>query len=101
MSASSKKKLRKEQEAAKMTEKQLTAQKEAKKNKLYTTAFVAAMVVILIIAIIVGVKQTITTSGVREKNTVALTVGDHQLNSIETNYFFMDEVNNFYSSYGS
>ena len=40
MSASSKKKLRKEQEAAKLTEKQLTAQKEAKKTSLYTTAFV-------------------------------------------------------------
>ena len=34
MSASSKKKLRKEQEAAKMTEKQLAAQKEAKKTSL-------------------------------------------------------------------
>ena len=101
MSASSKKKLRKEQEAAKMTEKQLTAQKEAKKTKMYTTAFVAAMVVILVIAVFVGVKQTITNSGIREKNTVALTVGDHELNNVEMNYFFMDAVNNFYSSYGS
>jgi len=101
MSASSKKKLRKEQEAAKMTEKQLTAQKEATKTKLYTTAFVAVMAVILVIAVVVGVKQTITASGIREKNTVALTVGDHELNSVEMNYYFMDAVNNFYSSYGS
>ena len=101
MSASSKKKLRKEQEAAKMTEKQLTAQQEAKKTKLYTTAFVAVMVAILVIAVFVGVKQTITTSGIREKNTVALTVGDHELNNVEMNYFFMDAVNNFYSNYGS
>ena len=101
MSASSKKKLRKEQEAAKMTEKQLTEQKEAKKTKLYTTAFVAVMAVILVIAVVVGVKQTITNSGIREKNTVALTVGDHELNSVEMNYFFMDAVNNFYSNYGS
>ena len=101
MSASSKKKLRKEQEAAKLTEKQLNAQKEAKKNNLYTTLFVVAMAVILVIAVTVGVKQTISTSGIREKNTVALTVGDHELNSIEMNYFFMDAVNNFYSSYGS
>ena len=36
MSASNKKKLRKEQESVKLTEKQLTAQKEAKKLKLYT-----------------------------------------------------------------
>ncbi len=101
MSASSKKKLRKEQEAVKMTEKQLTAQKEAKKTKMYTTAFVAVMVVILVIAVCVGAKQTITNSGIREKNTVALTVGDHELNSVEMNYYFMDAVNNFYSNYGS
>ena len=83
MSASSKKKLRKEQEAAKMTEKQLTAQKEAKKNNLYTTLFVVVMVAILAIAIVVGVSQTVTNSGVREKNTVALTVGEHQISNAE------------------
>ena len=101
MSASSKKKLRKEQEAAKMTEKQLAAQKEAKKTSLYTTGFVAVMAIILVIAVVVGVRQTITTSGMREKNTVALTVGEHEINSVEMNYFFMDAVNNFYSNYGS
>ena len=101
MSASSKKRLRKEQEAAKMTEKQLTAQKEAKKVNLYTTCFVAVMAVLLVVAIVVGVNQTITNSGMREKNTVALTVGDHEINSVEMNYFFMDAVNNFYSQYGS
>ena len=101
MSASSKKKLRKEQEAAKLTEKQLTAQKEAKKNSLYTTAFVVVMAAILVIALVVGVTQTISTSGIREKNTTAMTVGEHEINSVEMNYFFMDAVNNFYSSYGS
>ena len=101
MSASSKKKLRKEQEAAKLTEKQQAAQQEAKKNRLYTSLFVVVMAVILVIAVAVGVKQTISTSGIREKNTTALTLGDHELNSVEMNYFFMDAVNNFYSSYGS
>ena len=101
MSASSKKKLRKEQEAAMMTEKQLTAQKEAKKTSLYTTAFVVVMVAILAIALFVGGKQVITNSGIREKNTTALTVGDHELNSVEMNYFYMDAINQFYSSYGS
>ena len=101
MSASSKKKLRKEQEAAKMTEKQLAAQKEAKKNRLYTTLFVVTMAAILAIALIVGVTQAVTNSGVRQKNTTALTVGDHELNSVEMNYFFMDAVNNFYNNYGS
>lgn len=101
MSASSKKKLRKEQEAAKMTEKQLAAQKEAKKTSLYTTAFVVVMAAILVIAVFVGVRQTITTSGIREKNTVALTLGEHELNNVEMNYFFMDAVNEFYGQYGS
>ena len=101
MSASSKKKLRKERESAKLTEKQLSAQKEAKKLNLYTIGFVVVLVVLLVIAITVGVKQTITNTGVREKNTVAMTVGDHKINSVEMNYFFMDAVNNFYSQYGS
>ena len=101
MSASSKKKLRKEQEAAKLTEKQLTAQKEAKKNSLITTFFVVVMAAILVIAVVAGVKQTITAGGIREKNTTALTVGEHEINSVEMNYFFMDAVNNFYSNYGS
>ena len=47
MSASSKKKLRKEQTTAQMTEKQLAEQKEAKKLKLYTTAFVAVVAIVL------------------------------------------------------
>ena len=101
MSASSKKKLRKEQEAAKMTEKQQAAQKEAKKTNLYTAAFVVVMAVLLVVAIVVGVNQTITSSGIREKNTTALTVGDHEISNAELNYFYMDAVNNFYSSYGS
>ena len=101
MSASSKKKLRKEQEAAKMTEKQLSAQKEAKKVNLYTTVFVAVMAVLLVVAIVVGINQTITNSGIREKNTIVATVGDHEINSVEMNYFYLDAVNNFYSQYGS
>ena len=40
MSASSKKKLRNQQDSAKLTERQLAEQKEAKKLKVYTTAFV-------------------------------------------------------------
>ncbi len=101
MSASNKKKLRREQEAVKMTDKQLAAQKEAKQTKLYTIAFVAVLAILLVVAITVGVSQTITSTGIREKNTVALTVGDHEISNAELNYFFMDSVNNFYSQYGS
>ena len=101
MSASSKKKLRKEQEAAKLTDKQLSEQKEAKKTKLYTIAFVAVMTALLVVAICVGVNQVINNSGIREKNTIAYTVGDHKINNVEMNYFYLDAVNNFYSTYGS
>ena len=55
MSASSKKKLRNEQEAVKMTERQIAEQQEAKKLKLYTTAFVVVLAVILVLAITIGV----------------------------------------------
>ena len=101
MSASSKKKLRKELEAVKLTEKQQTAQREAKKLNLYTTLFVTVMVVLLVIAVTVGVTQTISNKGIREKNTVAMTIGDHEIDNVEMNYFYMDAVNNFNASYGS
>ncbi len=101
MSASSKKKLRKEQESVKLTERQITAQKEAKKTKLYTIGFIAVLVVLLVVAITVGTTQTIRSSGIREKNTIAMTVGDHKINSVEMNYFYIDAVNNYYSTYGA
>ena len=101
MSASSKKKLRKEQEAAKLTEKQLTAQKEAKKTKLYTVAFAVVMIVILVIAVTVGINQTVANSGMRERNTTALTIGEHELSNADLNYYFIDTVNNFYSQNGN
>ena len=101
MSASSKKKLRKEQEAGILTERQQAALKEAKKTKMMTGAFVIAMVLILVIAISVGVNQFINNSGVRQKTTTALTVNGHELSSVELNYFYIDTVNNYYSQNGS
>ncbi len=101
MSSSNKKKLRKEQDAAKLTEKQRSAQKEAQKVNLYTIAFLVVMAVVLVVAIGVGVNQAVTNSGVRERKTVAMTVNGHKISNAELNYFYMDAVNTFYSSYGS
>ncbi|MBQ7000691.1 MAG: peptidylprolyl isomerase [Oscillospiraceae bacterium] len=101
MSASNKKKLRREQEAAKMTEKQLAAQQEAKKTKLMTAAFVVVMAAILVVAAVVGVSQTISSHGIMEKNTTAVTVGSHKISNAQLNYFYMDAINKFYSQYGS
>lgn len=101
MSASSKKMLRKEQEAAKLTEKQLAARKEAKKTSLYTTLFVIVMAVLLVVAVTVGINQTITSSGIRERNTTAVTIGEHALSNAELNYYYVDSINKFLSQYGS
>ena len=101
MSASSKKKLRNEQEAVKLTERQLAEQKEAKKLKAYTATFVAVVAALLVIALVIGVNQIISTNGIREKNTVAMTVGEHKISNAELSYYYIDSINNFYSQYGS
>lgn len=99
MSASSKKKLRTDSE--KLTERQREELKQAKEVKLYTIGFVAVMAVILVVAILVGTQQIIANSGVRERKTIAYTVGDHALTNTDLNYFFSDTVNDFVNRYGS
>ena len=101
MSASSKKKLRNAELAEKLTEKQLAEQKEAKKLKLYTTLAVVILVALVVFAAYIGVSRTITNSGIRERNTVALTIGEHKLSNADLNYYFIDSVNQFYSQYGN
>ena len=101
MSASSKKKLRNAQEAEKLTEKQLTEQKEAKKLKTYSTIFVVVVALMVVFAVYTAVSNTISHSGIFERNTTALTVGEHKVSNAELNYYFIDAVNNFYSNYGA
>ena len=101
MSASDKKKLRAAERAEKMTERQLAEQKEAKKLKLFTTAFVVVLALMVCFAAYIGISKTIENSGIREKNTVALTIGDHEINNVELNYYFVDSVNQFANTYGS
>ncbi len=100
MSASDKKKLRAAERAAKLTEKQLTEQKEAKKLKIMTTAFVVVLAVMVVFAAVVGVTKTIEGKGIREKNTVAVTVGEHEISNAELSYYYISGVNNFYAQYG-
>lgn len=101
MSASSKKKLRKEQDTEKLTQKQLAARKEASTTRLYTVAFVAVVVLLLAVAIFVGVRQTIKNTGYYEKKTTAMQIGDHTISNAELNYYFVDAVNSFYSNYSN
>ena len=97
MSASSKKKLRNEERNAKLTERQLAEQKEAKKLKLYTTIFAVVMVVLLVVAVVFGITNFISNSGNRERNTVAVTVGEHEISNAEYNYYFIDSINALFS----
>ena len=101
MSASTKKQLRKALEAEKLTEKQLAEQKEAKKLKLYTTIAVVTLAAFVLFAAIYGVSKAVANSGVRERNTVALTIGEHELSNAEFSYYYIDVVNKFTQDYGS
>ena len=64
------------------------------------TLFVVAMVLILVTAVTVGAFQFVKTSGIREKNTTAVTIGSQELSNAELNYYYVDAVNNFYSTNG-
>ncbi len=100
MSASAKKKLRKEQNIAQLTERQLQEQKEAKKLKLTTAVFVIVMAAVLIAGLVLIGWNVVKSSGIVEKSTTALTVGDHKLNSVEMTYYFHDTINQWQSQYG-
>lgn len=103
MSGSSKKKLRKEQKTAALTEKQRQAKKEAKQLKAYTLTFVVAMA--LVVAIVLGVALRNPIDSLINQYTHAVTIGDHQLTVPEFSYFYVDEINNYYmtlyNQYGS
>ena len=104
MSASSKKKLRKEQNAAVLTEKQLTEQKEAKKLRNQTIAFVVAVALVLAIGLVAFGINAYKSSGITERMTTALTIGDHKLSSAELSYYYFDAINStyqeWYNTYG-
>ena len=100
MSASKKKKLRTDG-GEKLTERQLAEQKEAKKIKIYSIAFGVVLAVLVVVAAVVGVNRTIQASGIHEKNTVAASVGEHQLSNAELSYYYIDYINNYANTYGS
>ena len=103
MSASDKKKLRKEQKAAALTEKQQKEQKEAKKLKIYTLTF--AVVMILVVAIVIGVVVKSPINSAINRNTHAITFGEHELSTADFNYYYISAINdhleNTYNSYYS
>ena len=105
MSASNKKKLRKEQNASKMTARQAQANKEAKQLKRYTVSFVAILVVILVAAISIVTVRGVIQSGHLQKNSIAAVIGDKEINAVELSYYYSDAIsekyNEWYSQYGA
>ena len=101
MSASDKKKLRKEQAAAFLTEKQQKEQAEAKKLKTYTITFVTAMILVVCIALGVLGVRAVNHSGILQRNTIAATIGDKEFNSVELSYYYNDAISDFYNEWYS
>ena len=101
MSASDKKKLRKELNAAAMTEKQQAEQKKQKTNKAATITFIVSMVLVVVL-VLTSVLITPVKNGLMN-NTVAAKVGDKEISATELNYFYRDSISNLvgkFSSYG-
>ena len=101
MSASTKKKLRKEQEAAMLTERQKAEKAQAKKLKRTTIIFVS--VISLVLAVFVGlvVYRWITNNGIFQKATTAAEIGGKEFDSIEFSYYYNDTVMEAYSEWYS
>ena len=96
MSASRKKQLRKEQNAAQMTEKQMAEQKEARKLRRYTVAFTAAIALMICLVLF----TTVSNSGIIQRGTTAVTVGNTKVSAVELNYYYIDSVNNYVDQWG-
>ena len=99
MSASDKKKLRKEQTAAATTEKQRTEQKQQKKLKAYSLTFIVAMILV-VATVLVATLQT-PVKNVMMRNTTSVTINNHEISAAEFNYFYVDAISNFYSTFDS
>ena len=106
MSASDKKKLRKEEREAALTERQKKEQKEAKQLKAYTLTF--AILMVLVVAIVVGVVVSPMIEGIVIRNTQALSINGQKVMTNELSYFYFDAINEhqqtvynqYYSQFG-
>jgi len=99
MSASDKKKIRKEQSAALLTEKQKQEQAEAKKLKNQTIGFLIAMALIVCVVLSVLAVRAVNNSGIIQRSTVAVTIGDKEISSAEMNFYYVDAIHDFYNEW--
>ena len=101
MSASNKKKLRKEQNNTKMTARQTQAEKEAKQLKRYTFTFVTILVAIVVAALAIVSVRGVVQSGMLQKNSVAAIVGNHEINAVELSYYYNDAISQAYQEWNN
>ena len=94
MSASTKKKIRKEQY---LSERQRKEAEEQKKLKRYTRTF--WIVLALCLSIVLTTVLVNPVKNVVYRNTTALTIGEHDLNAVELNYFYIDAINTYCNQY--
>ncbi len=99
MSASNQKKLRKEKAEAYMTERQRQEAKDQKKLKAYTATF--WVILALCVCIVIGAVVSNPIKNVVYSNTEAIKIGNHTLNAVTLNYFYVDSVNNYVNQVSS
>ena len=94
MSSSTKKKLRQEQVSAQKTKQQKTSKKESDKMKLYTGIFFVVLALMLVVVVI----ALIDNSGIVERNTTAVKVGEEPISAAEMNMYYIETINEFYNA---
>ena len=97
MSASNQKKIRKQEREVYRSERERQEALEAQKLRKQTIAFV--VVIALCLSIFLGSFLVSPIKNVIYKNTLAVTVGDHELTSVDVNYFYVDAINNYLNQY--
>ncbi len=97
MSASNQKKIRKEKALAYMSERQRKEAEEQKKMKRYTVTF--WIVLALCLSIVVTTVLVNPVKNVVYRNTAAINIGEHELNAVEVNYFYIDAINTYCNQY--
>ena len=97
MSASNQKKIRQQEREIYRSERERQDALEAKKLRKQTIAFV--VVIALCLSIFLGSFLVSPIKNVIYKNTIAVTVGDHDLTATDVNYFYVDAINNYINQY--
>jgi len=68
----------------------------AKQKKKISEGWILAISVVLIVALVFG---GVLGYRIYQSNRTVLTVGDHEINSVELSYYFVDMVNNNHNTW--